>query len=236
MGRGGHVASASRADFRRDRGAVVTAPEEGLWDPQGIVTAEDVRHIRNRFHPFHCSAVIKTLAARASRQWARRAGRTFGARVLRRLARKKRRDQRLRAKSTLLARRAVPCLLPRLRHDCRKRTVPCRARVPCRGLLGSSSACEVPLACCAVPCMRAVPRRAVLGPFNPPRNLNEVVQPPAPPEFQCSAVRATRPAAMKKILKLAVMPSTLKLGGRGRRRVAEKTSFKFRGGMSRILT
>ena len=60
--------------------------------------------------------------------------------------------------------------------------------------------------------------------------------PPAPPEFQCSAVRATRPAAMKKILKLAVMPSTLKLGGRGRRRVAEKTSFKFRGGMSRIRT
>ena len=81
MGRGGHVASASRADFRWDRGAVVTAPEEGLWDPQGIVTAKDVRHIRNRFHPFHCSAVIKTLAARASRQWARRAGRTFGARA-----------------------------------------------------------------------------------------------------------------------------------------------------------
>ena len=29
-----------------------TAPEESLWDPKGIVTAEDIRHMRNRFHPF----------------------------------------------------------------------------------------------------------------------------------------------------------------------------------------
>ena len=48
-------------DFRWDRGAVVTAPEEGLWDPKGIVTAEDIRHMRNRFHPFQCSAVIKSM-------------------------------------------------------------------------------------------------------------------------------------------------------------------------------
>ena len=31
--------------------------------------------------------------------------------------------------------------------------------------------------------MRAVPRRAVLGPFNPPRNLNEVLQPPRAPRI-----------------------------------------------------
>ena len=38
-----------------------SAPEEGLWDPKGIVTAEDIRHMRNRFHPFQCSAVIKSM-------------------------------------------------------------------------------------------------------------------------------------------------------------------------------
>ena len=37
--------------------------------------------------------------------------------------------------------------------------VPCRARLSCRALLGSPSAYGVPLACCAVPCLRVVPRR-----------------------------------------------------------------------------
>ena len=32
-----------------------------MWDPKGIVTAEDIRHMRNRFHPFQCSAVIKSM-------------------------------------------------------------------------------------------------------------------------------------------------------------------------------
>ena len=42
-------------------GAVVTAPQEGLWDSKGTVTAEDIRHMRNRFVPFQCSAVIRTM-------------------------------------------------------------------------------------------------------------------------------------------------------------------------------
>ena len=48
-------------DFRWCWGAAVTAPEEGLWEPRGIVTAEHVRHMKNRFAPFRCTAVIKVL-------------------------------------------------------------------------------------------------------------------------------------------------------------------------------
>ena len=48
-------------DFRWDRGAVATAPQEGLWDPKGTVTPEDIRHMRNRFHPFQCTAVIRSM-------------------------------------------------------------------------------------------------------------------------------------------------------------------------------
>ena len=32
-----------------------------MWGPKGIVTGEDIRHMRNRFHPFQCSAVIKSM-------------------------------------------------------------------------------------------------------------------------------------------------------------------------------
>ena len=70
-------------------------------------------------------------------------------------------DQRSRAESILSARRAVPCLVPRVRPYCRPRTVPCRARVPRRALFGSSNAFEVPLACCAVPFRACVPCRTV---------------------------------------------------------------------------
>ena len=48
-------------DFEWRRGAVVTAPEEGLWDAWGEVTPEDVRHMRNRFEEFVCRAVVHKL-------------------------------------------------------------------------------------------------------------------------------------------------------------------------------
>ncbi len=48
-------------DFEWRRGAVVTAPEEKLWEPSGVVTAEDVRHMRNRFEEFHVHAIVKKL-------------------------------------------------------------------------------------------------------------------------------------------------------------------------------
>ena len=43
------------------RGVVFTAKEDGLWDPSSKVTAEDVRHIRNRVQEFHCTEVITGL-------------------------------------------------------------------------------------------------------------------------------------------------------------------------------
>ena len=49
-------------DFAWARGAVITSPEKGLWDPCGQVTEEDVRHMRNRFVPFRCHAVVARLA------------------------------------------------------------------------------------------------------------------------------------------------------------------------------
>ena len=49
-------------DFTWARGAVITSPEKGLWDPCGQVTEEDVRHMRNRFVPFRCHAVVARLA------------------------------------------------------------------------------------------------------------------------------------------------------------------------------
>ena len=48
-------------DFEWRRGAVVTAPDEGLWEPWGGVTAEDVRHMRNRFEPFRCHSIVRKL-------------------------------------------------------------------------------------------------------------------------------------------------------------------------------
>ena len=40
----------------------MTAPEEGLWDHFGKVTAEDVRHMRSRFEAFRCYAKITNFA------------------------------------------------------------------------------------------------------------------------------------------------------------------------------
>lgn len=48
-------------DFEWRRGALVTAPEEDLWQPRGVVAAEDVRHMRNRFEEFVCRAAVKKL-------------------------------------------------------------------------------------------------------------------------------------------------------------------------------
>ena len=48
-------------DFKWCRGAAVTAPEEDLWNPWGTVTAEHVRHMKNRFAQFRCTAVINIL-------------------------------------------------------------------------------------------------------------------------------------------------------------------------------
>lgn len=48
-------------DFEWRRGAIVTSPEEGLWDVWGEVTPEDVRHMRNRFEEFVCRAVVHKL-------------------------------------------------------------------------------------------------------------------------------------------------------------------------------
>ena len=48
-------------DFEWRRGAVVTAPEEGLWDDWGNVTPEDIRHVQNRFDKFLCRAVVRKL-------------------------------------------------------------------------------------------------------------------------------------------------------------------------------
>lgn len=39
-------------DFRWTRGVVMTAKSEGLWDRQGVVTHEDVRHMQSRVRQF----------------------------------------------------------------------------------------------------------------------------------------------------------------------------------------
>ena len=41
-------------DFAWQRGAVMTAKEEGLWTPYGRVTAEDVKHMQSRVEIFRC--------------------------------------------------------------------------------------------------------------------------------------------------------------------------------------
>ena len=45
-------------DFEWRRGAVLTAKEQGLWQPCGNVTAEDIRHIQGRFDVFHMVAPV----------------------------------------------------------------------------------------------------------------------------------------------------------------------------------
>ena len=40
----------------------MTSPEEGLWDVVGNVSKEDVRHMKNRFEAFRCSATVENCA------------------------------------------------------------------------------------------------------------------------------------------------------------------------------
>ena len=45
-------------DFVWNRGAVMTAKSEGLWEPHGVVTAEDVRHMQSRHVVFRAAAPL----------------------------------------------------------------------------------------------------------------------------------------------------------------------------------
>ena len=48
-------------DVRWNRGVVFTAKEEGLWQPTARVSAEDVRHLRNRVEEFRFTEVVPEL-------------------------------------------------------------------------------------------------------------------------------------------------------------------------------
>ena len=48
-------------DVNWQRGVVLTAKEEGLWEPSARVSAEDVRHLRNRVEEFRFTEVITGL-------------------------------------------------------------------------------------------------------------------------------------------------------------------------------
>ncbi len=48
-------------DVKWSRGVVFTAKEEGLWEPTARVSAEDVRHLRNRVEEFHFAQVVPSL-------------------------------------------------------------------------------------------------------------------------------------------------------------------------------
>ena len=48
-------------DVNWQRGVVFTAKEEGLWEPSARVSAEDVRHLRNRVEEFRFTEVITGL-------------------------------------------------------------------------------------------------------------------------------------------------------------------------------
>ena len=48
-------------DVSWQRGVVFTAKEEGLWEPSSRVSAEDVRHLRNRVEEFRFTEVITGL-------------------------------------------------------------------------------------------------------------------------------------------------------------------------------
>ena len=48
-------------DVNWQRGVVFTAKEEGRWEPSARVSAEDVRHLRNRVEEFRFTEVITGL-------------------------------------------------------------------------------------------------------------------------------------------------------------------------------
>jgi hypothetical protein len=48
-------------DVRWKRGVVFTAKEEGLWEPTSRVSAEDVRHLRNRVEEFRFEKIVVAL-------------------------------------------------------------------------------------------------------------------------------------------------------------------------------
>ena len=48
-------------DVKWSRGVVFTAKQEGLWEPTARVSAEDVRHLRNRVEEFHFAHVVLSL-------------------------------------------------------------------------------------------------------------------------------------------------------------------------------
>ena len=48
-------------DFQWTHGAVLTAKEEDLWKPSGVVSAEDVRHMQSRVAVFRCTATVSKL-------------------------------------------------------------------------------------------------------------------------------------------------------------------------------
>jgi hypothetical protein len=48
-------------DVKWSRGVVFTTKQEGLWEPTARVSAEDVRHLRNRVGEFHFAHVVLSL-------------------------------------------------------------------------------------------------------------------------------------------------------------------------------
>ncbi|CAE8671507.1 unnamed protein product, partial [Polarella glacialis] len=48
-------------DFQWNRGAVLTAKEEGLWKPYGEVSGEDIKHLKARVDIFRCTAKVPSL-------------------------------------------------------------------------------------------------------------------------------------------------------------------------------
>jgi len=53
--------SGGNLDVRWKRGVVFTAKEEGLWEPTSRVSAEDVRHLRNRVEEFRFETTVVAL-------------------------------------------------------------------------------------------------------------------------------------------------------------------------------
>ena len=48
-------------DVKWTKGVAMTAKAEGLWDPAGSVTREDIRHMKNRVEQFTATQVIEKL-------------------------------------------------------------------------------------------------------------------------------------------------------------------------------
>ena len=63
------------ADLRWTRGAAITAKAEGLWEPQGSVSAEDVRHMQSRVEQFTAAAQLERAVLKdvpvCKQSWAR---------------------------------------------------------------------------------------------------------------------------------------------------------------------